>query len=185
MADSIARTRWAPDGRTTLRVTLWLAVSALIFWSLRGSEFSGRLLWEGVPQIFKFFGRMAPPNWSVWDVLVRASVETLQTTIAGTFLGAVVAYPLGVLAASTLTPGWVHLPIKAFMALIRSIPLLLLALLFVSAVGLGPFPGVLAIAGGAYWKAIVITRAGHFQGFALAKYPGRGSGRLAAPLSLN
>jgi len=46
-------------------------------------------------------------------------------------------------------------------------------------------PGVLAIAGGAYWKAIVITRAGHFQGFALAKYPGRGSGRLAAPLSLN
>ena len=44
-------------------------------------------------------------------------------------------------------------------------------------------PGVLAIAGGAYWKAIVITRAAHFQGFALAKYPGRGSGRLAAPLS--
>ena len=77
---------------------------------------------------------------------LRASVETLQTTIAGTFLGAVVAYPLGVLAASTWTPGWVHLPIKGFMAFIRSIPLLLLALLFVSAVGLGPFPGVLAIA---------------------------------------
>jgi len=46
-------------------------------------------------------------------------------------------------------------------------------------------PGVLVIAGGAYWKAVVITRAAHFQGFALAKYPGRGSGRLAAPLSLN
>ena len=146
MADSIARARWAPDGRTTLRVALWLAVSALIFWSLQGSEFSGRLLWEGIPQIFKFFGRMAPPNWSVWNVLVRASIETLQTTIAGTFLGAIVAYPLGVLAASTWTPGWVHLPIKGFMAFIRSIPLLLLALLFVSAVGLGPFPGVLAIA---------------------------------------
>ncbi|HJM43623.1 MAG TPA: hypothetical protein QF870_09940, partial [Nitrospinota bacterium] len=75
-------------------------------------------MWEGVPQIFKFFGRMAPPNWSVWDVLARASVETLQTTIAGTFLGAIVAYPLGVLAASTWTPGWVHLPIKGFLALI-------------------------------------------------------------------
>ncbi|HJM43301.1 MAG TPA: ABC transporter permease subunit, partial [Nitrospinota bacterium] len=43
-------------------------------------------------------------------------------------------------------PGWVHLPIKGFLALIHSIPLLLLALLFVSAVGLGPFPGVLALA---------------------------------------
>jgi len=45
-------------------------------------------------------------------------------------------------------------------------------------------PGVLVIAGGAYWKAVVITRAAHFQGFALAKYPRRGSGRFAAPLSV-
>ena len=43
-------------------------------------------------------------------------------------------------------------------------------------------PGVLAIAGGAYWKAVVITRAAHQQPFMLAKFPHRGSGRYAAPL---
>jgi phosphonate transport system permease protein len=133
-------------GHRALKISLWLAASGLVYWSLQGSEFSGQLLWRGIPEIFRFFGRLLPPNWSVWEVLVKASVETLQTTIAGTFLGALLAYPLGVLAASTWTPTWVHLPIKALLALIRSIPLLLLALLFVSAVGLGPFPGVLAIA---------------------------------------
>lgn len=128
------------------KASLFLAVSALLFWSFQGSEFSPGQFWRGIPQLFHFFGRMTPPDWSVWDVLLTSAVETLQTTIAGTFLGALFAYPLGVLAASNWTPVWVHLPIKAFMAFVRSIPLLLLALLFVSAVGLGPFPGVLALA---------------------------------------
>lgn len=128
------------------RAGLFLAASALLFWSFRGSEFSLGQFWRGIPQLLHFFGRMAPPDWSVWDVLAASAVETLQTTIAGTFLGALFAYPLGVLAASNWTPVWVHLPVKALMAFIRSIPLLLLALLFVSAVGLGPFPGALALA---------------------------------------
>ena len=44
--------------------------------------------------------------------------------------------------------------------------------------GLG---GLCAVAGGGYWKAVVITKACHQQGFALAKFPQRGSGTLAAP----
>ena len=140
------QTESTSPGRTGIRVTLFLAASGVIYWSLQGSEFSLRELFRGVPQIVYFFGRMVPPDWSVWDVLWRASMETLQTTIAGTFLGGLFAYPLGVLAASNWTPVWIHLPVKGIMAFIRSIPLLILALLFVSAVGLGPFPGVLAIA---------------------------------------
>jgi len=133
-------------GGTGLRSILFLVASGIVFWSFLGSEFSSLELIRGIPKILHFFSRMMPPDWSVWDVLWRASIETLQTTIAGTFLGALLAYPLGVLAASNWTPAWIHLPVKAVMAFIRSIPLLILALLFVSAVGLGPFPGVLAIA---------------------------------------
>jgi phosphonate transport system permease protein len=146
MAGSKEQTESTSPGRTGIRVTLFLAASGLIYWALQGSEFSLRELFHGIPQIVLFFGRMIPPDWSVWDVLWRASLETLQTTIAGTFLGGLFAYPLGVLAASNWTPAWVHLPVKGAMAIIRSIPILILALLFVSAVGLGPFPGVLAIA---------------------------------------
>ncbi len=46
------------------------------------------------------------------------------------------------------------------------------------------FAGMAAIAGGAFWKFTVIVRAGHQQGFALAKYPQRGSGTRAAPARL-
>lgn len=76
----------------------------------------------------------------------EATLETLRIAIAGTFLGALGAYPLGVLAASSWTPAWVHLPVKAVLAVIRSVPLLLLALFMVAAVGLGAFAGMLAVA---------------------------------------
>ena len=41
--------------------------------------------------------------------------------------------------------------------------------------------GIVILAGGAFWKSVVITRASHQQGFALAKWPQRGSGAFAAP----
>jgi phosphonate transport system permease protein len=52
---------------------------------------------------------------------------------------------LGVLAAETLTPRWVHMPVKWLLATVRGIPLILVAMLMVGAVGLGPLPGILAI----------------------------------------
>jgi phosphonate transport system permease protein len=53
---------------------------------------------------------------------------------------------LGTLAAETVTPRFVHLPVKSLLATIRAIPLILVAMLMVGAVGLGPLPGILAIA---------------------------------------
>ena len=109
--------------------------------------FSAQRLWQGIPQLVTlFFSRMVPPEWPAAETLWQASLETLHTAVAGTFLGALFAYPLGVLAASNWTPTWVHLPTKAVLALIRSFHPLLLALLFIAPFGLGPFPGMLAIA---------------------------------------
>ncbi len=66
--------------------------------------------------------------------------------IAGTALAVVVALPLGFLAASNVSPPWVSQPMRWLLGMLRSIPLIIVALLCVSAVGLGPFPGMLAIA---------------------------------------
>lgn len=65
---------------------------------------------------------------------------------AGTCLAVVISLPLGFLAASNVSPSWVSWPIKWCLGAIRSIPLIIVALVFVAAVGLGPFPGALAIA---------------------------------------
>ena len=53
---------------------------------------------------------------------------------------------LGLLAAETISPSWINRPVKLLLALIRSIPLILVAMLMVGAVGLGPVAGILAIA---------------------------------------
>lgn len=105
----------------------------------------GRILAAG-PRIAEFLGRMIPPDPSVWPEVVKGTAETLRIAIIGT-LGAVIAsVPLGVMAAETVAPPWIHRPLRTVLAVIRAIPLILVAMLMVGAVGLGPLPGMIAIA---------------------------------------
>ena len=89
---------------------------------------------------------MVPPDWGVTGLVIHSTVETLMIALAGTALAVIISLPLGFLAASNVSPAWVRHPIRWFLGLVRSIPLIVVALLFVAAVGLGPFPGALAIA---------------------------------------
>ncbi len=109
------------------------------------------------PRIADFMDRMLPPDltWQASEprpfppplrLAVAVVGVTLQIALLGTALGTIAALALGLLGAENLTPHWVHHPIKIAMALLRSIPVILLALLFVAALGLGALPGVLAIA---------------------------------------
>jgi phosphonate transport system permease protein len=82
----------------------------------------------------------------VTGVVVKSAIETLMIALAGTFLAVLVSLPLGFLAASNVSPPWVSHSIKVVLGFIRAIPLIVVALIFVAAVGLGPFPGALAIA---------------------------------------
>lgn len=123
-----------------------LAAVALIAWAWHGTEFDLSKLAAGLPRLAEFFARMVPPDMSVAQTVFTATVETLQIALLGTAIGAVASAVLGLLAASNLTPRWVHAPVKWLLGIIRGIPVILLALMFVSTVGLGPFPGVLTIA---------------------------------------
>ena len=123
-----------------------LAVVAVIAWAWAGTEFELSRLIDGLPRIGAFFDRMVPPDVTIWRTVLIATIETLQIAILGTAFGAIVSLLLGLAAASNLTPIWVHQPIKAVLGILRGVPVILLALLFVSSVGLGPFPGVLAVA---------------------------------------
>ncbi len=98
------------------------------------------------PRFAEFFTRLVPPDWSVTALVIRSTVETLMIAVAGTAIAVVVAMPLGFLAASNVTPVWVSQPIKWMLGAIRSIPLIVVAMLCVASVWLGPFPGMLAIA---------------------------------------
>ena len=72
-------------------------------------------------------------------------VVTLQVAIWGTLLAVVCAVPLGILSSDNIVPWWVYHPVRRLMDAARAINEMVFAMLFVVAVGLGPFAGVLAL----------------------------------------
>lgn len=123
------------------------AIVVLIAGSAVASEVSVPALVNGVPNILDFVGRMFPPDLSVLGDAALLMVETLGIAVFGTAVGVLFAIPIGLLAARNLYPErWLHLPWRTSLNFARAVPELLWALLFVSAVGLGPLAGTLAIA---------------------------------------
>lgn len=143
--------------RVGLKLGLAAALVWLLVWSWRGTGMHG-VEWDEAPgYVVDFAQRMWPPDLSWTSTTPRpfepplrlaagAVAVTLQISLLGTALATVAALVLGLLAAENLTPHWVHHPLKMFLAVLRSVPIILLAVLFVSALGLGPVPGVLAVA---------------------------------------
>ena len=81
-----------------------------------------------------------------WYDLLVGLVETVQMAIVGTGIGFILALPLSFLAATNLSNPYISRIARLFLNIVRTIPSLIWALLFVSAVGLGPLAGVLALA---------------------------------------
>ncbi|WP_348521465.1 phosphonate ABC transporter, permease protein PhnE [Brevundimonas sp. A19_0] len=85
------------------------------------------------------------PDFSDWKLLVGQMWLTVQIALWGTFLAVFLAVPLSLMASRNLAPAWLVWPVRRVMDLLRSIPDLVSATLFIVAVGLGPLAGVLAI----------------------------------------
>src|SRR5262245_33912799 len=138
--------RW--DGSRSRR-TLWLggAMAVVLVWSGLGVDLQPGELARGLPFMWRFVTRMVPPNLGAMPSLVRPTLETLQMAIWGTVLAIVLAVPLGICAARNLSPHPLcYWGARSVLNGLRGINELVFALVFVSAVGLGPFPGVLALA---------------------------------------
>lgn len=91
--------------------------------------------------------RAMPPDFSEIDKIWWPTLETVDIAIFGTVGGVIMALPLAILAAENVTPSrYVYYAARGAIGFARSVPDLVWALLFVTAVGLGPFPGALAIA---------------------------------------
>jgi phosphonate transport system permease protein len=93
----------------------------------------------------KYAAEFFPPNFSQWRMYVDEMLVTLQIAIWGTALAVITAIPMGLLASSNIVPWWVYQPIRRVLDACRAINEMVFAMLFVVAVGLGPFAGVLAL----------------------------------------
>lgn len=132
-------------GQSAQRAAGILLLVLLFAWAMAGADVQLSRMLAGGPRLVDFLSRLYPPDTEAAATVFQATLETLQIALAGTFLSILASIILGVLAAANLTPEWVYQPVKWLLGALRGIPLILLALMFVAIVGLGPFPGVLAI----------------------------------------
>ncbi|MFZ6754644.1 phosphonate ABC transporter, permease protein PhnE [Undibacterium sp. Dicai25W] len=138
-----------PSGLRSWLISIATLVTVIyvLRWSAQGTELNWNELAGGLPQIADFLQRSFPPNWQVMGNLLKPAIETVQIAIWGTLLGLFFAIPISFLAARNLNKNrYLYQTVRQLLNVIRSINELILALVFVSAVGLGPFPGVLALA---------------------------------------
>ncbi|HEX2438352.1 MAG TPA: phosphonate ABC transporter, permease protein PhnE [Methylomirabilota bacterium] len=126
--------------RAALFVTL-----ALFAWLVWDTGADPVRLARGVPWILDFLRRMLPPDLHVLPSALKGALVTVEIALLGTMVAAAVALPLGVVSARNVAPPALFVPSRVVLNFFRSVDTLVYALIFVAAVGLGPFPGVLAV----------------------------------------
>jgi len=109
--------------------------------------FDAERLADGIPAMAQLFSEMMPPDFSRWRFWLKPLLDTLAMSIAGTALAVVISLPLALLAAPNISPHpVVQHATRTLLAFMRSVPEIIMGILFVAAVGFGALPGVLALA---------------------------------------
>ena len=133
------------------RIALWALTIGLFLWCLYDFNITPQRIWTGLGRLGGVLSFMFPPHvWTSWrefQPILDGLGETLAIAFLGTVLGAVVAFPLSFLGAKNINRlNFLRLGVRRGYDIIRAFETLILALIFIRAFGLGPLPGILAIA---------------------------------------
>lgn len=123
----------------------WGLLLVLLAASWQGTDMRPWELIRDSDNMTKYAAEFFPPKFGQWRIYVAEMVITLQIALWGTALAVLTAVPLSLLASSNIVPVWVYQPVRRVLDSFRAINEMVFAMLFVVAVGLGPFAGVLAL----------------------------------------
>ncbi|QAA94161.1 phosphonate ABC transporter, permease protein PhnE [Pollutimonas thiosulfatoxidans] len=129
---------------TRAKLGLVLVVAYALFASTQ-LGFSWERFEAGMGHGARFLSRMFPPSLERLDVLWKGIAESLEIAVLSTTLGILLALPISLLGARNLMPVWASWPARAIVSLCRSLHPVIVAILFVKAVGFGALAGVLAL----------------------------------------
>ena len=133
-------------GQAALTIQVAVVVAAVLASLWATGMFDGERLSEGLPAIGVVGSEMFPPDFTRWDQWIAPMVDTIAMSVAGTFLAVVLSVPLAFLAAKNTAPNRiVYSSARMLLNALRSIPELIMGIIFVAAVGFGMLPGVLAL----------------------------------------
>jgi len=149
MSSSVTKERLSPPITTTQVQLFGFTVACLVAfvwsWIFLGMSFSG--ITSSFGDVGRLVQRMVPPDFSNLSNIVDATIETVWMAVMGTAGAIVLSFPLALGAARNTSP---HPTVRYFcrtvISLTRAVPDLVLGAVFVSALSIGPLPGVLALA---------------------------------------
>ncbi|MGZ4030933.1 MAG: phosphonate ABC transporter, permease protein PhnE [Tumebacillaceae bacterium] len=121
-----------------------MAVLYVIAWKGVNGKLSDLI--DGWPNIVNMMSQLFPPDWGYLTTILKPMLETVKMAIWGTTLGSLLAIPFTLLASrNVFLSKWVSGITRMILNLTRTLPDLLLASVFVAAVGIGPLAGVGAL----------------------------------------
>ena len=130
---------------TTDKIIFLIAIIAILIFSYIQSELNFSLLLQRGGNMVEYIKSYFPPDFSYWKTYLEDTIITISMGIWGTLLAAIAAIPLSVLASENVCPVWMVQPTRRLLDAMRAINEIVFALVFVVAVGLGPFAGVMAL----------------------------------------
>jgi len=123
----------------------WIALALYVAYAASRLEITWARFVVGLDNGAKFIGRMLPPHIAQPDTLLKGLTESLEIAVLASFLGILISLPIGLAAARNLMPAWVSWPARLSIVLCRSFHPVIVAILFVKAVGFGALAGILAL----------------------------------------
>jgi phosphonate transport system permease protein len=141
----LLRAREAGERHSWLRWLPWAVAVLVMGWAWHGAEIRPMALIRDSENMLTYARDFFPPDFRDWRIYVRELIVTIQIALWGTLAAVIAAVPLGLLCAENIAPPWIHHPVRRLMDACRAINEMVFAMLFIVAVGLGPFAGVLAL----------------------------------------
>ncbi|MBU9710300.1 phosphonate ABC transporter, permease protein PhnE [Evansella tamaricis] len=102
---------------------------------------------DGIPHIFSFvFDDLIPPNWSYYNRVLPPLLETWNIAFLSTTVAVIFCLPISFLAAGNINKKtWLYQIVRLALNVLRTIPDMILAVIFVAMVGIGALAGVYAL----------------------------------------
>ena len=123
----------------------WIALAAYVVYACAQLDVSVDRVASGWHNAAHFFARLFPPNFGRWELLLKGLKESLEIAVLASTLGIVLSLPIGFVAARNLMPAWISWPARLLIVGCRSFHPVIVAILFVKAVGFGALAGILAL----------------------------------------
>ena len=128
-----------------LRWAVYLGVLAYVVWVLATIPVDWARVVEGVERAGRIFGGAIPPSFERSGLLIDGFLESIKIAVLATAGGVALSIPIAFMAARNVAPVPVFYLGRAIIIVARSFHPVIVAIIFVKAVGFGPFAGVLTL----------------------------------------